>query len=362
MDTDQEFVHSSDGGHFNRHGGLTIVAMPGFEAIAEQVKALVVERGQREGMHRTPVDVIVPIVGRFDSDEPKIRLRKQHIGGHDVVILTSGPGTPDMLMNLQLILGNVSGRQAERITVVSGYFPCGRADKDDEQELAIPPILLAAWKGAAPELKRVVCVDPHSTHITGSRVPGMMVTPVRMTRRLLTKVITDALSINPNVVLSFPDNSAHKRFKDALKLVKQQFGRTFPIVFATADRDDDGKAIELVWGATESVPGALVIQLDDETASGGTQISVAKLLKERGAAEVWGAVTHGVLCGNAPANFQDSECPIQRLYVIDTIPVSNRPELRPLLEMGRLHVISWIEDMAWVVYMVHWDSNIRDLR
>ena len=44
---------------FNRHGGLTIVAMPGFEDLAMEVKWRVEEHGRREDKKRTLIDIAV---------------------------------------------------------------------------------------------------------------------------------------------------------------------------------------------------------------------------------------------------------------------------------------------------------------
>ena len=347
---------------FNPNGGLTIVAMTGFEDIAYQVAAGVQKKGRKRGNFRTPVDVVIPTLVYYGSGEPKVRLGKKHIGGHDVIILTSGPGTPKMLVELTSLLGYVARRRARRIIVITAYFPMARSDKDDERELAMPPIWVDAWQGASKgKLDRMVCVDPHSDHVT-SAGGGGFVTPIKMTRRLLMELVEQALQQSEHVVLSFPDNTSRKRFKAALKDLKNKLGRKLPIVYASADRDEDGKLIDEVAGQVDAIPGSLVVQLDDETASGGTQIDVARMLKAMGASSVWGGVTHGVLCDNAVERFSAPDCPIDRLYINDTIIPSNRPELVPLIESGRLRVLSWLNDLIWVVYKLHWDEDVRELR
>lgn len=345
----------------NPNGGLTIVAMPGFEETAERLAKIVHEKSLKPDHDETPVDVVIPTLGLFGSGEPKVRLSKKHIGGHDVVVLTSGPGTYEMLGQLTLVLGYLTGRRAKRITVISAYFPNSRADKDDQRELGIPPMMVTAWKAVCDgKLDRIVCVDPHSDHVTSAGGRPGFVTPVRMTKRLLKKLILDGLEVNDNIVLSFPDNTAEKRFKEALPELQKELGRVFPVVFASAKRDDQKKIISRVSGAVECLPGALVIQIDDETASGGTQIDVATILQTYGVSEVWAGVTHGVLCDNAVERFLSPDCPIKRLVMIDTI--KPRPEIQPLIDAGRLHILPWIDDLAWVVYNVHWDDDIRELR
>jgi hypothetical protein len=124
---------------FNQHGGLTLVPLPGFEPLAEKVKRTL-ETGDFE--FDTAVDVALPEIGKRASGEPFVRLGKQHIAGHDCVVLGSGPGTPEMLVHLLLLLRYVTGRRASRIAAVTSYFPLGRSDKDEGgTEFALPPLV-----------------------------------------------------------------------------------------------------------------------------------------------------------------------------------------------------------------------------
>jgi phosphoribosylpyrophosphate synthetase len=103
-----------------------------------------------------------------------------------------------------------------------------------------------------------------------------------------------------------------------------------------------------------------VIQVDYETLSGTTQMNTAVRLKEVGAGEIWAAVTHCVLCNRAPQLFSDPNSPISRLYIMDTIPPENRSELDALRASGRLHVLSWLDDIAWVIYNSHWGATTSE--
>ena len=95
----------------------------------------------------------------------------------------------------------------------------------------------------------------------------------------------------------------------------------------------------------------------------GTNIDTAADLKARyGAARVWAVVTHGVLCGPAADRFADPDCAVDRVFVSDTIPVSNRPELDQPIDSGRLDVTSSCPDLSWILYHHHWNLSIRELR
>ncbi len=348
----------------NRHGGLTLVAMPGFETMAQQLKARIEEIGSHDDRLTTSVDIALPKFGLRPSSEPVLEQGKRHIGGHDCFVLTSGPGTYEMIGRLNFILAYLAGRKASRINIMTGYFPLGRSDKDEGDEFVMPPILIEGFKAYANgKLDRIVCVDPHSEQITGMGHTGL-VTPIKMTRRILRRVLTDALQVQEKICLAFPDGTARKRFGKVVKEMEKNFGRSFPVVTVDADRMNAvEKSIEGMTGDLAALKDALVIAPDDETATGGTQINAAREYKEKlGARDVWAAVTHGVLCGNAVHSFSAIDCPISRLYITDTIPVHNRPELTLLIERNFLHVISVAEDLARVIYHAHWDENVRDIR
>ena len=60
-----------------------------------------------------------------------------------------------------------------------------------------------------------------------------------------------------------------------------------------------------------------VLMVDDFTITGGSLISMAELLKQRGARDVYAAVSHGVLSKGAAARIGASE--IKEMFVTDTI-------------------------------------------
>lgn len=350
---------------FNRHGGLTIVAMPGFEDMAEQLRIRIEKIGDLPDKFTTSVDIATPVFSLRPSLEPGVKQGKQHIGGHDCFVLTSGPGTYEMLGQLNFAIAYLAGRKASRITIMSGYFPLGRSDKDEGDEFVMPPILIDGWKAHAPHgmLNRIICVDPHSDQITGMGNTGL-VTPIMMTRRILRRVLKDALAVQDKICLAFPDGTARKRYGKVVKEMEVEFARHFPVVTVDADRlDAVEKSIEGMTGNLEALKDALVIAPDDETATGGTQINAAREYRTKlGARDVWAAVTHGVLCGNAVNLFSAPDCPISRLYITDTIPVHNRPALQPLIESEFLRVISLVDDLSRVLYHAHWDESVRDIR
>lgn len=353
-------------GSYNRHGGLTLVAMPGFEVMAQKVKDKIeLMAKEDEDKQATPVDVVYPIFGERASGEPYLRLGKDHIGGHDCVVITSGPGTYKMLIQLYFVLKYLAGRHAERMSVVSGYFPLSRSDKDEGSlEFALTRMIMDLFiAGSGEQLRRFVSADLHSPQAVAAGPTGM-VTEVSLVRRVLQRAIEDARKYSERVCLVLPDDGAAKRVGTALKDVQRKLGVELPVVFGAKRRLSSHESdIQQLFGALDALRDATVICLDDEIATGGTNIDTARLLKQNyGAKQVWAAVTHGVLCGDAPQKFALPACPVDRVYIMDTIPFDDRPHLAPLIALEKLSIVSWRDDLAWIVYCMHWGINIRELR
>ncbi len=347
---------------FNQHGGLTLIPMPGFESLAVEVKSRV-EAGRYE--FDTSIDVADFEFGYRANGEPYVRLGKEHIAGHDCVVLTSGPGDPAMLLQLMLILRYLSGRRASRITVVTGYFPLGRSDKDEGSlEFALAPLIIdLMMMSTYSRLDRVIAVDLHAPQVVMSGRTGF-ITEVSLVRRMLKRAVDEAMALGHPICLSFPDDTAAKRMESAVVQTSEQLDVAFPVVYGAKRRKSSREsALAGLFGDVEAIDGATVLNLDDEIATGGTNIDRAADLKARyGAARVWAVVTHGVLCGPAAERFADPDCAVDRVFISDTIPVSTRPGLTPLIDAGRLDVTSWFPDLSWILYHHHWNLSIRELR
>jgi ribose-phosphate pyrophosphokinase len=345
---------------YNRNGGLTLVPMPGFVELAHNIKKLIEEREKD-----TPVDIVMPEFDTRSNKEPVIRLGKEHIGGHDCVILTSGPGSDQMLNQLLLALGYLVGRRAARISVVTGYLPLGRSDKDEGAlEFALASHVTHMIIQATYErLDRIIAPDLHAPQIVMAARLGS-ITEVTLARRVLKKVVSDGKEMNQHICLLLPDDGASKKFTRAILQVEKELDINLPVVCGQKRRDSDVKSKLLgLAGDTESIKGALVIGFDDEIATGSTTIHTAEaVMKQYGAAAYWAAAVHGVLCGEAPKLLSDPACPISKVYITDTIPPHGRSELDRLRASDRLVVVPWAEDLAHIVYYHHWDISIREMR
>ncbi len=354
----------------NMNGGLTLVPLPGLEAFAGRIKTLI--EGKERNEKETPVDIAIPDIGFRSNEEPAARLADKHINGHDCIVLACGPGTPTMIVNLLLTLAYVRGRHARRISVIFGYFPWGRTDKDEaETEFALPWLLIKLMETClnGQTLHRIVVFDPHSLQLVMSAGPGI-ITPVTVVQRLLTPAIADAKQVGfQRICLLLPDDGADKRFRSYIAQVCKTADVNFPIFVAWKRRIDSyhsvfGGIVPNERDDLAKLEGALVLSVDDEIATGGTNINPAHVLKSKYKTRaVWALSPHGVLCSPAAINFMAENCPVDRVYVANTIlSVETRKDLQLLKDQGVLVVVSCDRDFANIIFHLHWDLSVRGLR
>lgn len=353
------------------NGGLTLVPLTGFKNVALKLKQYIEAMSQEDGSSPEP-DTRVDIADfSFDSHtqgEPRLELIKKHIGGHDCVILTSGPGTPKMLTELIMTLGNVEGHNARRIAVMSGYFPLSRSDKDERDKrgritsFAAASLYMRQFICAANgKLDRFFSFDLHSDQLVNAAPPGI-IKPFYLGKLILEKVLSD-IDPKEKICLAFPDDGARKRYESAASRVHAA-QREMPMVFVQKRRQSSAESKMLsIYGDLDALKDATVIGLDDEYASGKSSMDVARHVKKNyGARAYRAAVTHGILCTDGPAKLLNSDCPIDRLYITDTIPPHNRPELNDLISNGKIIIVPCEKDFAQVAYYHHWDRDIWEER
>jgi ribose-phosphate pyrophosphokinase len=97
----------------------------------------------------------------------------------------------------------------------------------------------------------------------------------------------------------------------------------------------------------------LCILTDDMIDTGGTIVSAAELLMNRGAKEVWAMATHGVLSGPAIERLENS--PITRVVLTNTLPL---PEEK---RIAKIEVLSVAKILADALSAVFDETSVSDL-
>jgi ribose-phosphate pyrophosphokinase len=101
------------------------------------------------------------------------------------------------------------------------------------------------------------------------------------------------------------------------------------------------------------VDGRLCILADDMIDTGGTIVSAADLLFERGAKEVWAMATHGVLSGPAIERLENSS--ISRVVLTNSLPLPAEKRI------AKIEVLSVAKILADALAAVFDETSVSDL-
>jgi ribose-phosphate pyrophosphokinase len=207
-------------------------------------------------------------------------------------------------MELLIMLDAVKRASAGRVTAVLPYYAYGRSDKKDQPRVPITARLIASMIEVAGA-DRVLTLDLHAGQIQGFfSIPVDELTAIPM----LARYFTDG----GDVVVTATDVGGARRARQTADIIDADIA----IVQKRRIGNTDRVVADEVIG---EVSGKRAIIVDDEVSTGGTVVAAANALTEHGAEEVYCAVTHGVLCGQAPQMIQRS--PIIEIAVTDSLPI-----------------------------------------
>jgi ribose-phosphate pyrophosphokinase len=211
-------------------------------------------------------------------------------------------------MELLIMVDAARRASAERITAVLPFYGYARQDRKDKPRVPITAKLVANLMVAAG-VDRVLTVDLHAGQIQGFfdiPVDHLYAAPVIIRHLRQSGLIGDDL-----VVVS-PDVGGIKMTHAFAKAIKSDFA----IVAKHRSSATEVQAINLIG----DVEGKRVLLIDDMTETAGTLTAAARLLKERGAKEIYAAVTHAIL--NELALKRLEESPIQQLICTNSVPMA----------------------------------------
>ena len=255
--------------------------------------------------------------------------------GADVFIVqsTCAP-VNDHLMELLIMIDAVKRASAARITAVIPYFGYARQDRKDEGRVPISAKLTANLIQASGA-NRVLTIDLHAAQIQGFfDIPVDHLYALRVFAKYVRKLELHDL------VIASPDVGGMK--------TAWQYAKRLNAGIAVVDkRRTSAENVEVGFVIGE-VDNKNVILVDDLIATGTTIAKAAKLLREKGAKEVFIMATHAVFCGRAVEKLRDA--PVKEIIVTDTIPVTAQIE--------RLNALSVAELLGEAVHRIHTNKSV----
>jgi len=273
-------------------GDLCVLAGSGNPRLAE---AIAEQLGVRLALSKAHV---------FSEGNVFVRV-KENVRGRDVYVV-QGVHHPvnDNFMELLFWIDALKRASAQQVTAVIPFFSYAKGDKKDEPRVSIRARVCAdAIEAAGAD--RVLTMDLHSPQIQGFfHIP--------VDHLYARNVICDyvkSLAI-PDLVVCSPDVGFAKGAAAFANLLGT------PVVIGNKQRQDHSETAEILELIGE-VEDRNVLMVDDFTISGGSLIAMADLLIQRGAKDVYAAVSHGVLSKGAGPKIANSV--IKELFITDTI-------------------------------------------
>jgi ribose-phosphate pyrophosphokinase len=277
---------------------------------------------------------------KFPDTETSIKVNSDVRGSDVFIVQPTCPPVNEHLMELLLLCDTLRRSSAGRITMVVPYFGYARKDRKDEGRVPISAKLVAnlITKAGAD---RVVTVDLHAQQIQGFfdiPVDHLYGSKVQFThyRHLNLK----------NLVVVSPDVGGVK--------MARAYSSALHALLAVVDKrrlSPDAAEVGFLIGDVE---GKNVLLVDDLIATAGTLVEAAKLLKDKGALDIYVAATHPILCG--PAIERLSDAPIKQITVTDTVPLSQQAK-----ELGNIKVLSVVPLLGEAIRRIHKDESVSSL-
>ncbi len=254
------------------------------------------------------LDVKKGLISRkvFSDGELWIKF-KENIRGRDVYLVQSTMPPAENLMELLIMLDAAKRSSARRVTAVIPYFGYARQDRKDQPRVAVTAKLVADMLTKAGADK-VITMDLHAAQIQGFF-------DIPLDHLYASPIYQDEFEKNKrdNLVVVSPDVGGIK--------IARSYARKLHAGLVLIDKRRPVANKAEVMNIIGDVEGKNVLLVDDLIDTAGTFVASIAALKKRGAAKVYGAVTHALLSGNAIERIEDSG--IDELYVSDTIPQLN---------------------------------------
>ncbi|MGA1298721.1 MAG: ribose-phosphate diphosphokinase, partial [Ilumatobacteraceae bacterium] len=251
-----------------------------------------------------------------------------------------GRSINDSIMEQLIMIDAAQRASAKRITAVCPFYGYARQDRKAEGREPITARLIADLFLAAGA-KRMVSIDLHS-----GQIQGFFGGPVDHLTAM--PVIEDYIrSHAKDPVIVSPDAG---RIKVAERM-QQHLGADLAFVYKRRPKGttNTAQALDVIG----DVEGRLCILTDDMIDTGGTIVSAAELLLNKGATEVWAMATHGVLSGPAVERLQNSR--IDRVILTNTLPIPAEKQI------DKIEVISVAPIIADALSAVFDDTSVSEI-
>lgn len=283
-----------------------------------------------------PGDVLV---GKFPEGEVQVQIR-ENVRGKDVFVVQSTCTPPnDNLMELLILIDAARRASAKRITAVLPFFGYARQDRKDRPRVPITAKLVANILTTAGA-NRVLAMDLHAGQIQGFfDIPVDHLYSINTIGEYLKKKNLK------NPVIVSPDVGGIR--------MARAYSTLLDAPFAVVDKRRESASQTHVMNIIGEVEGRTVVIVDDLISTGGSLVEAAKALKDAGALDIYAAVVHPVLAGNAIERINNSV--LNELIVTNSIPLTEEKKI------SKIRQLSVAPLLAEAINRIHRNESVSSL-
>jgi ribose-phosphate pyrophosphokinase len=258
------------------------------------------------------------MVGSFSDGEIQVEF-KENVRGMDVFVLQSTCyPVNDNIMELLVMVDALKRASASRVTAVMPYYGYARQDRKVASRAPITAKLIADIITAAGA-DRVLTVDLHA-----GQIQGFFDIPVD--HLYAGPIMAEAIRANhftSECTVVSPDAGGVERARAFAK----RLGSSLAIIDKRRSKPNESEVMHVIGDVT----GRDAVLLDDMADTAGTLVKASLALQNAGAREIYACCTHPVLSGQAIEKLNES--PIKKLYITDTIPLGEKAQQCPKLQI-----------------------------
>lgn len=247
------------------------------------------------------------LVKNFSNGETRVQIDENVRGAEVFVVQPTCGNVNDSLMELLILCDALTRSSAKSITVIVPYYGYSRQEKKTTGREPITAKLVANLITVAGA-DRVITVDLHAAAIQGFfdiPVDNLIAMPI------VVEYFRHKGIPKEDLVVVSPDAGGVSR----ARMFAERLGCGLAIIFKRRPRPE---AVELMDFVGE-IEGKTALIVDDIISTGGTLLKAVEMLKDKGAARVFAATTHGLFAGDAIEAIEASS--IEEVIVTDTVPI-----------------------------------------
>lgn len=246
-------------------------------------------------------------------------------GKHAFVIQSTSKPAVARLFELLLLIDSLKRAGAKKITLIMPYFGYSRQDVSWNNEPVSSQVVAKIINVSGAD--EVITFDLHTTKIRSFfDIPVKDIPTTQLFKEYYQKILLENNILPSDVVIVSPDHGGN----DRAHLLSDALGADEPIILEKKRPRPNFAETLFVKG---DVKDKTCIIVDDIIDTGGTIVSAAKVLFEKGAKEIYVAASHAVFSKNAIAKIKGAG--IKNIVITDSIE-KKYPEDIEILPIAKL--------------------------